>query len=616
MLGIDILVLIIPQVIGASVDQGIHGQNTAFLGVAVLQLLGLTLVRGIFIFLQGRWIEMASQGVAYDMRNEIFRKITHLSFSYHDRTETGQLLSRTVQDVERIRFLTGRSVLRLIDGFILLIGTGTAMFWINPRLALLALVTMPFLIHRGYHFSRHFRPISMAIQQQMAVLTTRLEQNLRGSRAVKSFAQENMEIERFNKENQTWYDLSSTSVRIQAVNVPLMSLISNISTVIIIWYGGQLVINNQLTLGELVAFTTYVAQLIAPVRQIGVIIPAISQASASAERLFDILDAQSEVQNAPDAIPLPPVQGHVRFEHVSFGYVTEAIRDDLYNTEKSRLRVKERANGATPDRMIYIGSGDDHFQPSRRRLNILKDIDFEAKPGMVVALLGTTGSGKSSIINLIPRFYDISEGRILIDGHEIRDVTIESLRAQIGIVLQETNLFATTIRENIAFGRSNATEEEIIEAAKAAQAHAFIETMPLGYDTLVGERGVTLSGGQKQRVAIARTILKNPRILILDDATSAVDTETEHLIQLALERLMHGGPNSTRPTSFVVAQRLSTVRNADLILIMEKGRIVARGMHDELMKSNPTYAEIYRYQLRPEEDSDRATLHLTGSGRS
>ncbi|HSR34074.1 MAG TPA: ABC transporter ATP-binding protein, partial [Anaerolineae bacterium] len=310
--------------------------------------------------------------------------------------------------------------------------------------------------------------------------------------------------------------------------------------------------------GELVAFSTYMGQLIQPVRRLGMIIPALAMASAAGERIFEILDTESEVKDAPDAEPLPPVRGHVRFEQVSFAYF--------------------------------------------RRHQVLRDLSFEAMPGQVIALLGATGSGKSTIINLIPRFYDPTGGRITVDGWDTQRVTLNSLRDQIGIVLQETTLFAGAIRENIAFGCPQADEAEIIEAAKAAQAHQFILEMPEGYETLVGERGVTLSGGQKQRVAIARALLKDPRILILDDATSSVDTETEHLIQLALERLMRGR------TSFVIAQRLSTVRQADLILVLDRGRIAASGTHQELLRTSGLYAEIYHRQLRRQaQDPDRST---------
>jgi ABC-type multidrug transport system fused ATPase/permease subunit len=545
------LALVIPQLIRTMVDQGIGAGNTALLGWYVLGLLGVTILKGALSYAEGRWTEVASQGVAYELRNAIHRKLSGLSFSYHDRAQTGQLLSRTVQDVERIRFLTGRATLRLGEGVVLLLGTLGALLAMNPHLAVLALATMPVLIYAAFRFGQRYRPLSLAIQQQLAVLTTYLEQNLRGARVVKAFAQEQAETARFDRQNEAWFRLSIDAARIQALNVPLFDLIASVGTVFILWYGGSLVIRKQLTLGELVAFSTYLAQLVQPVRRLGVIIPAVAMAIAAGERIFEILDAVSEVQDAPDATELPRVRGQVRFNHVSFA---------------------------------YFG-----------RHQVLRDLSFEALPGQVVALLGTTGSGKSTIINLIPRFYDPTTGQITIDGHDIRRVTLNSLRDQIGIVLQETVLFGTTIRENIAFGRPGSSMSEIVAAAEAAQAHEFIVEMPHGYDTEVGERGMTLSGGQKQRIAIARALLKDPRILILDDATSNVDTETERLIQLALEHLMRGR------TSFVIAQRLSTVRMADLILVLQRGQIAASGTHEELLHTSGLYAEIYHRQLRGRE---------------
>ena len=543
--------VVIPQFIRWIVDHGIAEQNLSILAWSVLGLLALTLLKGGFTFIQGWWIEIASQSVAYDVRNDIQNKLTTLSFSYHDRSETGQLLSRALQDAERIRFLTGRASLHILNAVILILGTMAVLFWMNPALALLAVGSMPILAYRAVYFGKRYRPLSAMIQDQLGVLTTRLEQNMRGLRVVKSFAQEEAEIKRFGGQNQKWFGLAAAAARLQALNVPLLDMIANVGTVFIIWYGGVLVIRDQLTLGELVAFTTYLAQLTAPVRRMGLIIPAIAMAGTAAERIFKVLDAKSAVKDHPEAKPLPPVQGHVRFESVSFAY------------------------------------DKDHI--------ILKDINFEARPGQIIALLGPTGSGKSTITNLLPRFYEPTQGRITVDGIDTHRVTLNSLRSQIGIVLQETLLFATTIRENIAFGRPEASEAEIIDAARAAQAHDFIEKLPAAYDTEVGERGVTLSGGQKQRIAIARALLTDPRLLILDDATASVDTETEALIQKALARLMEGR------TSFVIAHRLSTVRRADLILVLEKGEIIARGAHESLLRESDLYREVYQRQLRPEE---------------
>ncbi len=553
------IVLVMPLIIRAIVDQGIKGAHIPTIWGGVAALLGLALVRGLFTFLSGRWTEITSQNVAYDLRNRLHTKLQSLSFSYHDQAETGQLLTRAVNDVDRVRFLTGRAFVRLIEVVTLIVGIAIAMIALHPVLALWALLIVPLLTHRALAFGRRFRPLSRAIQQQLSNLTTFLEQNLRGARIVKAFAQEQAEIQRFEQENAALLALNVTAGRVRAINLPLLRLLVNAGTLFILLYGGHLVIQKQLTIGALVAFTTYMGQLLIPVRRLGMIVPAIAQAAASGERIFEILDAESEVADMPGAQPLGPVQGHVRFEHVSFA---------------------------------YFG-----------RHRVLEDIDFEVEPGQVVALLGATGSGKSSVINLLPRFYDPTRGRILIDGRDIRHVTLASLREQIGIVLQDTTLFAATVRENIAFGRPGASEDEIIAAARSAAAHEFIMALPQQYDTRVGERGITLSGGQKQRLAIARAILKDPRILILDDATSSVDAETEALIQEALARLMRGR------TSFVIAQRLSTIRQADLVLIMEDGRIVASGRrtaehsaHDELLRTSGLYAEIYYRQLRPQEE--------------
>jgi len=547
-----------PLIIGHTVDQGIRAGDASVIRWGSVTLLGMALLRGVFTFISGRWTEVASQNVAYDLRNAIHDKLQSLSFSYHDQAETGQLLALAIGDVERVRFLTGRAILRLIEVITLVIGIAIAMMMMNVRLALLTLIVVPLLAYIALTFGQLYRPLWGAIRKQISELTAHLEQNLRGSRIVKAFAQEPAQIQRFDSLNARYFDLHMNASRKRSMYLPLLRLIASAGTIGVILYGGQLVIRGELTIGELVAFSTYVGQLLVPVRRLGMIVSAIAQSIASGERIFEILDAKSEVEDLPGARPLEEVRGHVRFEHVSFSYFERNL--------------------------------------------VLKDIDFEAEPGQVVALLGATGSGKSSVINLIPRFYDPSSGRILLDGHDIWDLTVASLREQIGIVLQDTTLFATTIRENIAFGHPDASEEEIIAAARAASAHDFIMEMPQGYETAVGERGMTLSGGQKQRIAIARAILKDPRILILDDATSSVDTETEALIQAALVRLMKGR------TSFVIAQRLSTLRQADQILVIEKGRIAARGYrtaehtaHDELLRTSGLYAEIYYQQLRPRE---------------
>jgi ABC-type multidrug transport system fused ATPase/permease subunit len=538
-----------PQLIRWGIDAGIYGGDLALLGRATLILLGLSLLAGVVTYYQGKWSEVVSQNVAYDLRNELVQKLTALSFSFHDRTEAGQILARAMQDVERIRFLTGRAVLRIVEAIVLILLTAIILLWMNWRLALLILLILPPLIYRAYHYGRLFRPLSFKIQDQLGRLTTQLEQNLRGARIVKAFAQEEAEIARFATENRAWFELSRESVKVQAANTPLLDLIANLGTVAILGYGGWLVIGGDLTLGELVAFTTYLALLVRPVRNMGRIIPILAIAASAGERIFAILDAPEEVADAPGAEPLPRLNGRIQFEHVSFGY--------------------------QPDHPI------------------LHNISFTVEPGQIVALMGATGSGKSTLINLIARFYEPTAGRICLDGRDSQMTTISSLRRQIGFVMQDTLLFAASVRENIAFGNPQASDSQIIQAAKDAQAHDFIMAMPEGYASPVGERGTTLSGGQKQRLAIARALLTDPRILILDDATASVDSQTELLIQQALDRLMAGR------TTFIIAHRLSTVQRADLILLLENGRLTAQGNHETLLQSSPLYRQINELQTEP-----------------
>jgi ATP-binding cassette subfamily B protein len=541
---------VIPQFTRWIIDRGIVGKQENVLLWSVIALLALTLIKGVLNYYQGLFTETASQNVAFDLRNALQRKLTRLSFSFHDQSETGELLSRTVQDVERVRFLTGRATLRILEASLMLVITAVILLTMDLKLALLVLVTMPLLVIQAIRFGSRFRPLAMQVQKQLAVLTTTVEQNLRGSRVVKAYNQEEAEIERFTRENDRWFSLANLSARMQSINLPLLFLIANLGMVAIIFYGGSQVVNGTLTIGTIIAFISYVGQLVDPVRRLGMIIPAVAIAGSASERIFDILDTVSEVHDEPGATPLADVHGRVRFENVSFSY---------------------------------------------GRNRILEDISFDIQPGRKVALLGLTGSGKTSIINLIPRFYDPTSGRILVDERDIRSVTLKSLRSQIGIVLQETTLFAATIRENIAFGKEQASEDEVIRAAKAAQAHDFILQQKDGYNTKVGERGVTLSGGQKQRIAIARALLLDPRILILDDATASVDTETEHLIQMALAELVKGR------TTFIIAHRLSTVRDADLILVLDSGVISARGGHEELLINSELYRSIYDQQLMQQE---------------
>jgi len=545
--------LAIPRLTQGIIDDGIAGGRLDIVIGSAVGMVVLVIAGSGFTFLQGVLSARTAQGVAYDLRNQLYAKIQSLSFSYHDRAQTGQLLTRATSDVEMVHMFVGMGFIHLLSAILMMGGSIVLLFATDWQLALIMLVLVPLTFGLFAFFAGKARPLFMHIQQRLADLNTVLQENLVGVRVVKAFAREPYEQARYAQANQNLFDLNLAVGRLMSTAMPLIFLIANLSLLAVYWIGGYQAIAGRVSVGRLVAFANYMMMAFFPMMMLGMIMAMISQAGASAERVFEIVDAQSEVLEKPDAIPLPSSQGRVSFEHVSFR---------------------------------YFGGGD----------LVLKDVSFTAEPGQTVALLGATGSGKSTIINLIPRFYDATEGRVAIDGQDVRDVTLDSLRRQIGIVLQETMLFSGTIRENIAFGRPDAPLEEIVAAAKIAEAHDFITSFPEGYDALVGERGVTLSGGQKQRIAIARALLLDPRILIFDDATSSVDYETEYRIQQALERLMEGR------TSFVIAQRVATVLNADQILVLERGEIAARGTHEELLDKSPIYAEIYYSQLEGERD--------------
>ena len=515
---------------------------------AALIIVLLAFARGAFSFLQTYMAENTSQGVAYDFRNEIYKRVQRLSFSYYDRTHTGQIMIRATDDVERLRLFLAQGLVLTAQSFILLIATLIILFLTNWRLTLVILPILPIALVLFGAFGAFIRPLFTELQRRLGILNTILQENLAGIRAVKGFRREKDQQKRFN---QSANDLYAHQIRIASVfstMFPLIFLVSQIGQGIILYFGGQQIFRDDLNLGSYNSFNLYLAYVFFPLGQLGFIVSLYAQASASAERIFEILDTQSEVTNRPDAIELPAIQGKVELRDVTFAYFSSS-------------------------------------QP------VLSQVSLEAQPGETIALLGATGSGKTSIINLLPRFYDVTEGSVIIDGIDVREVTLESLRSQIGIVLQETILFSGSIRENIAFGRPDAQMGDIIAAAKVAEAHDFIMSFPTGYDTPVGERGATLSGGQKQRIAIARAVLLNPRILIMDDSTSSVDLLTEKRIQRALDQLVEGR------TSFIIAQRISTVLQADQIIILEKGAIVARGKHEELLENSPEYAEIFASQL-------------------
>jgi ATP-binding cassette subfamily B protein len=504
--------------------------------------------RGLFSFAQTYMSQILSENIAFDLRNDMYAKIQRLSFSYHDKNRTGQLMVRATDDVERLRTFIGQGLLLALQSLVLLVGTLVILLLTNWKLTLVILPILPIALLVFMGFGALAQPLFGEVQRRLGRANTILQENLAGLKVVKSFTSEEREQVNFKDSIDSLLEQRIKVARTFSFLFPFILLVANLGQAAVLYFGGRQIIDGTLTIGEWQKFSLYLIYVFIPMGQLGFIISLMAQAGASSDRIFEVLDTKNDVENKPGAITLETIDGRVEFDNVTFRY--------------------------------FAGS-----EP------VLTNINLVAEPGQTVALLGSTGSGKSTVINLIPRFYDVSEGAVRVDGHDVRDVTLESLREQIGIVLQETTLFSGTIRENIAFGRPDATDEEVEAAAKAARAHEFITGFTEGYETPVGERGTTLSGGQKQRVAIARALLLDPHILILDDSTSSVDLTTEYEIQQALDILMEGR------TSFVIAQRISTVLNADQILVLEKGEIVARGTHEELMENSPIYADIYHSQL-------------------
>jgi ATP-binding cassette subfamily B protein len=543
--------LIVPAISQRIIDEGIDQGSRQIITTMAAAIVGIALLQAAFTFLQGYLTARVSQGVAYDLRNDLYEKIQALSFSYHDQSQTGQLLTRATSDVNLVQQFLGSAILQILGGLFLLIGSLALMFSTSPRTAIVLIVMGPVAVAIFAIFFLKARPLFSESQKRLSALNVKLEENLLGVRVVRAFVRRDYETERFAVRNRAVRDIQLQIGRVIAIALPLVFFVANAATLGVTWIGGIQVINAEMTLGELVAFSNYILMAIFPIFMLSFSLAMVAQAAAGAERIFEVLDASTDIVEREDAMSIPSIEGGVVFDDVWFRYF--------------------------------------EHQPW-----ILKEINFTAEPGQKVALLGATGSGKSTVTNLIPRFYDVTRGQVTVDGYDVRDLSLDSLRRQVGIVLQETLLFAGTIRENIAFGCPDASLDEVRAAAEAAQAHEFISGFPDGYETYVGERGVTLSGGQKQRVAIARALLVDPKILILDDAMSNVDFQTELKLRRALEALMAGR------TSFIIAQRVSTVQDADLILVLDGGCIAAQGTHDQLLERNPLYAEIYYEQLEGE----------------
>lgn len=545
-------VLIIPLLISEAIDTVLSDGELRALTWLAVAVVGAGAMRGISAFGNAYLTEVVSQKTAYDIRNALYDKLQRLSFAFHDQAQTGELMSRGTADVEAIRMFFGRGLLGMLQITILFVGISVLLVRLDLPLALL---TMGFLAAVGWRaviVARVLRPIWLRIQELMAVLGTILEENLTGVRTVRSFAHEHEESKKFSTQANVLYDEHITATRKRAFNLSLMVFLVTIPLALILWYGGRQVVEGNLTLGELSQFIFYLTIMAMPVRRLGFMTNILSRTVSGGQRILEILDTESVVREKADAVELNDTKAAVSFDDVSFSYDSTAP--------------------------------------------VLKNVSFTVQPGQLVALVGGLGSGKSTIAHLIPRFYDVSGGRISIDGVDIRDVTLESLRRNVGIVQQNTFLFSATIRDNIAYGTVGADMEQVVAAAGAAQLHDFIESLPDGYDTWVGERGVTLSGGQKQRLAVARTLLVNPRILIMDDSTSSVDVETELLMRRALEELIEGR------TTFIITHRLPIIKNADLILVLMDGELVEKGTHDELMARNGLYREIYESQLIKGED--------------
>ena len=561
-----LLHLAVPLILKRVLDDGLDPDNPGFVYVAGALLVGVTALRSAAVYGQNYLVAFLGQRLAFRLRNLLYDKLQRLSFAYHDRAQTGDLMSRAASDVEAVRHFFHFGLPMVFSILLTGVGTTAALAWLDWRLAVLAVVGFAVILAVSVTMGRWLRPLQEIVQAHTARLSVAWQESLTGIRVVKAFGREGAQEESFLDSAGDLYKAHMRVTHAQALSLPLLTLLLALGLGLTLYVGGREVILGRMSLGTLVAATSFLVQLGHPLRRLSWLAGMASRCQAGGRRLFEVLDAVSEVRESPRARPLPQVQGALRFENVNFHY--------------------------------------------DRHLPVLHDISFTAEPGQTVALLGGTGSGKSTLAQLIPRFYDPAGGVVSLDGINLRDLQLDALRRHIGIVMQDTWLFSNTIRDNIAYGRPDIGLETVVAAAKAAHAHNFIMTFPHGYDTWVGECGVTLSGGQRQRVAIARAFVRDPRLLILDDATSSVDVETEFLIQRALRGLMVGR------TTVVIAHRLYTLRHADLILVLSGGRIVQRGTHDELLDEPGLYRTVYQQQSRDQDEQAGPTVSPVAAEQS
>lgn len=541
----------LPFVIKDMVDQVLSEKDTVMLNYIVISIIVVFVIRGIAYYGQSYLMNYVGQRVIIDIRRAVFEKLQRLSLSFYDKHKTGTIMSYVTNDVGALQSAMVDNVVEMITESVILIASIVMMLYLDWKLFLVTFSTFPIVLWFIDTFGKRIRKSGSRIQEATADITSVLQEVASSPRVIKSFVREGYEIERFNKENINNFRANMKYAQLSSTLTPTIEFVAAVGVSVILWYGGNSVIDGTITAGSLVAFLTYAVNISNPIKRLSRVIGNIQKALAAAQRVFGVLDLPERIKDAPDAKVLPPVKGDVQFKNVSFAY----------------------------------NSGEE----------VLNNISFDVKPGEVIAFVGPSGAGKSTVASLLPRFYDVTDGSITIDGHDIRNVTLNSLREQVGIVPQETVLFNGTVYDNILYGRLDATPEEVEAAAKAANAHDFIMGLPDGYNTMLGDRGVNISGGQRQRISISRAILKNPQILILDEATSALDTESERVVQEALNRLMVGR------TSFVIAHRLSTIKNADKIMVLEKGRLVEQGNHDELMAADGLYAHLYKIQYRGKE---------------